>query len=146
MDIYAENILDHSRSPHGKKPIAKPTIEHEESNPACGDVLSIQLKIVEDPEHVERKDEKIIQIGWSGEGCAISQAGMSLLFEKLKGMNLSEIEALNAQTMHDLLGVPIGPRRIKCALLALHVLKNAVHKLKEEEAQSWNKTIEEKGI
>jgi nitrogen fixation protein NifU and related proteins len=137
MDLYAENILDHYRSPRGKIFIAHPTVEHKESNPACGDVLTVQISL---------KDDQTVNIGWDGEGCAISQSAMSMIFEELNGETIEEAESISTQTMYGLLGIPISPRRTKCALLALHVLKNTFRKLKKEDPQSWSKTIGEKKI
>ncbi len=132
MDLYAENILDHYRHPRGKTSLENPTIEHKEKNPSCGDELTVQLII---------NNGKVEQIGWSGEGCAISQAGMSMISEELIGKKLEEIDQLEPKFMHDLLGVPVGPRRIKCALLALHTVKNAVRKGGGEKERSWTEML-----
>lgn len=128
MDLYAENILDHYRHPRKKESLESPDISHEEANHSCGDSISIALKC---------DGDCVKEIGWSGTGCAISQAAISILAEDLP----ENVENLTSKDMYELLGVPIGPRRTKCALLGLHVLKNAMHKLKGEELQSWSETI-----
>lgn len=132
MDIYAEQILDHFRHPRNKTALSSPSISHEEKNTSCGDFLTIELQIA---------DGKITEIGWSGDGCAISQAGMSLLSEELLGMTLEDANALSAKKMNELLGVPVGPRRIKCALLSLHALKNALRISEGKEVQGWEGTL-----
>ncbi len=138
MDLYADNILDHYKHPHHKMEtqgiasLQDPTVVHTEKNLSCGDVLTIQLTI---------KDDHIAEIGWSGEGCAISQAAMSMLAEELMGTSIPDIDALTPQDIKDLLGVPISNRRIKCALLSLHTLKNAMHDLRKEPAQGWTETV-----
>jgi nitrogen fixation NifU-like protein len=134
MDIYAENILDHYRHPRLKESLAEKTIEHTESNPTCGDTLTLQLLI---------QDDNVVSLGWSGDGCAISQAGMSILSEELIGKSVSDIEALQKKDIDALLGVPVGARRIKCELLALHTLKNTLHAWKKEPMQSWRETVGE---
>lgn len=118
MDLYAENILEHYRNPRGKEPIGDPSVEHEEKNLSCGDEIKLQMNI---------EDGSIKAVGWSGTGCAISQAAMSMLTEELEGMRVDEASKLSEKDIYDLLGVPISPRRVNCALLSLHVLKNAVH-------------------
>jgi nitrogen fixation NifU-like protein len=118
MDLYADNILEHYRNPRGKEEVDDPSIEHEEKNVSCGDAIKLQLKI---------EDGSITAVGWSGTGCAISQAAMSMLAEELEGMNVDDASKLSEQNVYDLLGVPISPRRVNCALLSLHVLKNAVN-------------------
>ncbi len=132
MDLYADNILDHYRHPRGKQVLSHPSASHQEENISCGDELTVQLTI---------ENERVIEIGWQGTGCAISQAAMSMLSEELAGMSIEDIEQLSPQHVYDLLGVPVGPRRHKCALLCLHTLKNALRKQKGEEAQGWNMTV-----
>lgn len=132
MDLYAENILDHFRSPRGKEPLQKPSVEHHEINASCGDALTVQLTI---------DDEKITGLSWSGTGCAISQAAMSMLSEELSGMSTKDAERMKPDHIKELLGVPVGTRRTKCALLGLHALKNALRKHAKEKPQSWVETV-----
>ncbi|MSR87253.1 iron-sulfur cluster assembly scaffold protein [Candidatus Peribacteria bacterium] len=152
MDLYAENILDHYRHPRNKLPLpagegrglpvrssegAKAgegveEVTHEEVNLSCGDALTIGLSI---------KNDHVTGVGWEGSGCAISQAAMSLLSEELVGKSLKDIDAMKKETVYELLGVPVGPRRFKCALLCLHTLKNAVRKFRKEEVRGWSETV-----
>jgi nitrogen fixation NifU-like protein len=133
MDLYADNILDHFRSPRGKQSVASPSVSHEEKNLSCGDGVKLSLTI---------EDDRITEMGWEGTGCAISQAGMSMLCEELSGKTLTEAASIDPKHMLALLGVPIGPRRMKCALLGLHTLHNAIHELRHESTQGWQETIE----
>ena len=133
MDLYADNILDHYRDPRKKEELKSASVSHKEANYSCGDEVNIQLKI---------EDGKITSIGWQGTGCAISQAGMSILSEEIDGMSIEDVEKMKKQDIYDLLGVPIGPRRFKCALICLHVIKNAIHLYKDEKPQGWAETVE----
>lgn len=137
MDVYAENILDHYRHPRAKKSVNAPTVEHTETNVSCGDTLTVQLKF---------EDDRLVEVGWSGEGCAISQAGISLLSEELAGKTEGEIEALSKEQIYALLGVPVGPRRVKCALLCLHAVKNAIRKMRGEEVAGWREVMREEVV
>lgn len=132
MDLYADTILDHYRSPRHKGTLADVSVEHTEKNLSCGDEVTLQLHV---------KDDVIDELGWSGEGCAISQAGMSMLAEELVGKSVADADALTQQAIRDMLGIPVGHRRIKCALLCLHTLKNALHQLRSEPLQSWMETV-----
>lgn len=138
MDLYAENILEHYRHPRNKKLLSgrggesEGLVTHEEVNLSCGDALTIQLRIEED---------RIAEVGWEGSGCAISQAAISMLSEELAGKSLQEIDALTKEDVYNLLGVPIGPRRVKCALLCLQALKNALRKFHGEATVGWGETI-----
>jgi nitrogen fixation NifU-like protein len=144
MDVYAENVLDHYRHPRNKVPVtsnpclpnrqAQPAtaVTHTEENLSCGDTVTIHLSI---------DNDRIAAISWDGTGCAISQAAMSMLSEDMNAKSASEVEALTPQNVYNLLGVPIGPRRTKCALLGLHTLKNAMRKNMGKELQNWTETV-----
>ncbi len=132
MELYAEAILDHYRHPHGKQTIQNATIAHEEKNVSCGDELMIELKV---------EDGVVTEVGWSGEGCAISQAAMSMLSDVLSGKKLDDVESMAAEDIRSLLKVPISARRLKCALLGLHTLKNALQKMQNKEPYSWAETV-----
>jgi len=119
MDLYAENILDHYRHPRCKQSISNPTVSHKEENLSCGDVLELELTI---------ENNAIKEIGWSGTGCAISQAAMSMLTEDLESTKIEDIEKMTPENIYELLGVPIGLRRVQCALLGLQALQNALLK------------------
>ena len=133
MDLYAENILDHYKHPRHAGEMRDATVSHHEENLSCGDDLTIALKI---------SDGKIEDIQWKGQGCAISQSGMSILSEELIGKSLSDAITIKPEHVKELLGVPIGPRRFKCALLCLHTLKNALRKYEKQEPQTWIETVE----
>lgn len=117
MDIYTEIIIDLYKNPLNKGIIENPTHENFKNNPLCGDEIKIQLKI---------EDNKINEIKFNGNGCAISQASASLLTDKIKDMNIKEVKNLNKDDILNLLHIPISPGRLKCALLSLETLKGAL--------------------
>lgn len=132
MDLYAENILDHHKHPRHYDLLVDPSVSHTEANLTCGDTVHLTLRI---------EDDRITDIGWNGEGCAISQAAMSILSDELINKPVAEISTIGEQHIKDLLGVPVGTRRLKCALLCLHTLKNTLHTYKQEPLQGWNETV-----
>jgi nitrogen fixation NifU-like protein len=120
-DLYRELILDHFRNPRNKGLLNDPNIDYEESNPLCGDHLHLTLQL---------DDNNIVTgVGWDGEGCAISQASASLLYESLLGKSLEEVRTIDKQEILDMLGIELGPVRLKCALLSLKVLKAGAYGL-----------------
>ena len=106
-DLYREQILEHHRRPHNQAPLAAPSVSLEGRNPNCGDVINLQLQL----------DEAgvITDVAFSGRGCAISQAGTSLITDELRGKRIDEILALGSPFVMELLGVEVGPTRIHCA-------------------------------
>ena len=133
MDLYAENILDHYKHPRHAGQLQHPTVRHREENLSCGDDLTVDLLIT---------DGVIDDVKWMGEGCAISQAAMSLLSEELIGMTADEAMGATKEEVLQMLGVPVGPRRLKCALLSLHTLRNALRKAAGQDALSWLQNVE----
>jgi nitrogen fixation NifU-like protein len=96
-------------------------LSFEDSNPLCGDHIQIDLRI----------DNKgnVTEARFDGHGCAISQASADLLLESIIGKSVDEIKMLNKDHILDLLGIELGPVRLKCALLSLKVLKAGVYGL-----------------
>jgi len=116
-DMYQEEILDLYRNPHNFGVIIDADIKHKDSNPNCGDVIEMNIK-------VSRKTIKDIR--FNGKGCAISIASASLLTDYAKSKNLNDITNLKGGDLLNMLGINLSPIRVKCALLSLKVLKFAV--------------------
>ena len=113
-DMYRELILDHARHQRNWGLLDPNDLDHEESNPLCGDRLRLTLRL--DKHHI------IAEVGWDGEGCAISQASASLLGEVILGMSLEEARAIDKQLLLDSIGLQLSINRVKCALLPLKVM------------------------
>ena len=114
-DLYREVIIEHYKNPSYRGRLNPNDISFEDSNPLCGDHIVIDLKLDE--------NNKVADARFDGHGCAISQAAADLLLESIIGKSMDEVKALNKQTILDLLGIDLGPVRLKCALLSLKVLK-----------------------
>jgi nitrogen fixation protein NifU and related proteins len=114
-----ELILDHSRHPRHQAPIENPDASAEGQNPLCGDELQIDLRIA---------DGKIADVSFHGQGCSISQAATSMLSEIVVGKTVEEAAAIESDDVTGLIGIPLSPVRLKCALLGLGVLKVALHR------------------
>jgi nitrogen fixation NifU-like protein len=124
-DFYKENILDHYRDPRHAGTLTDATYSHEEHNPLCGDVIRIDVHV--NPANI------IDKVAFSGKGCAISQASASMLVETLEGKSLEEAKAIGKDDILEMLGIEIGPVRLKCALLSLKVLKAGLYGLGESD-------------
>ncbi len=113
-EFYSEMILEYYKSPVNKGAVLHPDFEARDTNPLCGDDITIQVKL---------KDGKVKDIKYQGKGCAISQASASILTELAQGKTTDELRKFNKDDMMKALGIELGPVRIKCALLGLKVLK-----------------------
>lgn len=121
MDMYRQEILEHFKHPHNFGTIDHALCSAALANTSCGDriQMDVNIKKVGDKEIVEA-------IKFSGIGCAISIASASLLTDAVRGKDRSWIESLKPEFVYDLLGTPLTPSRIKCALLPLEVLQKSI--------------------
>jgi nitrogen fixation NifU-like protein len=118
-NLYRDFILEHYKNPHNAGVLDPHDLHAADSNPTCGDELSMTIRL--DDGH-----SRISDVAFEGRGCAISQASASILTDSLRGMSLDEVRAIDPKGVLDDLGVPIGPARLKCALLGYKVLQGAV--------------------
>lgn len=114
-----EIILDHYRNPRNYGQLEAPDIRARDSNPLCGDVIEVQLKLT--PERYVQ-DAK-----FTGRGCAISLASASMLTQSVKGKSLEELRILGKDDVLRMLGIEVSAVRLKCALLPLKVLKTGIY-------------------
>jgi len=124
-DFYRELIIDRFKNPIYKGELDPHDFSYEDENPLCGDHIRIDLNV----------DEKnlITNAAFSGHGCAISQASADLLLETVIGKHIDEVKAISKDTILELLGIELGPVRLKCALLSLKVLKAGIYGIGEIE-------------
>jgi nitrogen fixation NifU-like protein len=122
-DLYREVIIEHYKNPSYRGRLDPHDISFADDNPLCGDHIQIDLRVGE--------DGRITDARFEGHGCAISQASADLLIESVIGKPLEEVKLMNRQHILDMLGIDLGPVRLKCALLSLKVLKAGVYGLGE---------------
>lgn len=121
--MYREHILDHSQNPRNYGTLEEPvSIRREEYNPLCGDRLTVEVRV---------EDDKVTAVRFHGHGCAISQAAMSMLSEAMVGKTVDEVKQIGKKDLLDMLGIPISPVRLKCALLSLKAVKAGVYGVPE---------------
>ena len=116
-DLYRDYILEHYRRPHNFGVLDGATISQEGANPLCGDRITLQLRV---------RDGVIDGVGFTGRGCAISQASASLLTDEIKGKQVDTANSMGADNVLEMLGIEISPARMKCALLSLETLHGAL--------------------
>jgi len=134
--LYQEIILDHYKHPRGKGLREQYEVEVHHVNPTCGDEITLR---------VELEGDQVVDVSYDGQGCSISQASASMLFEQLVGQTVTDDLATSEKFLElmqgrgqvepdeDVLGDAIAfagvakyPARVKCALLAWMAWKDAV--------------------
>lgn len=126
-DLYRELIIDRYKNPMMRGTLDPHDFSYEDDNPLCGDRIRIDVRV--------DAENRITEASFSGEGCAISQASADLLVESVIGKNLDEVKELSKEDILEMLGIELGPVRLKCALLSLKVLKAGVYGLENIEEE-----------
>lgn len=116
-EIYREQILELYKNPLNFGHLKSFTHKFSSLNPLCGDEMEIELFV---------EGDLIKDIGFLGKGCAISISSASLLTEKLKGMKINDVLKMNSEDVLKIIEAPLGPSRLKCALLPLEAVKSSL--------------------
>lgn len=136
-DMYRQQILDHYKSPRNYGELEDPDFSHTGENPSCGDTIQMDVRLDDNEEEIE-------YVSFTGDGCAISQASASMLSERLVGMTLAELEALETDDITEMLGVTISPMRIPCAVLGNQVAKDGAKIYQGElDPEDYGETVTE---
>lgn len=142
--LYQEMILDHYRNPHGRGLRQPYGAEVFHVNPTCGDEITLRVRLSDGKEPV------IEDVSYWNQGCSISQASASVLFDEVEGKPVSQafatldefVELLRGKAdpdeerLGDLIafaGVAKYPARVKCALLSWMALRDAVEQIQDQE-------------
>jgi nitrogen fixation NifU-like protein len=117
MNIYHEHVLDHYKRPRNAGSLPHATVRFDDSNSLCGDTIHVDLDV---------RDGVIVAARFSATGCAVSQAGASMLFERIEGMRSDAVLAMHKDEILEEFGSALSVSRVKCALLALSAVKKAL--------------------
>ena len=145
-DLYRDKvILDHCRNPRNSAVLELPDVSCEAINPFCGDEIRFQINLDD--------SDRVMEVGFQGEGCAINQAAGSIVSEALNGLTLTDVldlskkfsrimeaslpkdvvvadkEAINLGELSALYKVREFPVRVKCALLVWSALDSGISTL-----------------
>lgn len=116
-ELYREHLLDRYREPRHRGRPETFDLNHRELNVSCGDTCEIFVRF---------DGDRAAEPRFEGHGCAISMAAADLLMEAVAGKTAAEIAALTETEMLQIVGVPVGPARLKCATLALKTLQKGL--------------------
>jgi len=117
MNLYQAELMDHYQYPRNAGRLESADFASGEHNPSCGDSVAIEGMV---------HGMVVHKIAFVGKGCVISQATASMLTEYCQGKSLKEILELGSPQVISLVGMQLGPTRLKCALLALSALKSGI--------------------
>jgi nitrogen fixation NifU-like protein len=121
--MYQEELMDHYQHPRYRGILTGADFDSGQYNPSCGDAVSMQGKVA---------DGIITHIAFEGKGCVISQATASMLAEYALGKPIDELLQFSVDDILQLIKIPLGPTRLKCALLSLHALKEGIKQFQQK--------------
>ncbi len=116
-ELYRDQILEHYKRPHNFGRLEDYDLDHEDTNPFCGDEQHVYIKLDD--------AGKVTAVSFEGQGCAISTAATSLLTDELVGLTREELLRIPKEEVLELLGIEISATRMKCAMLGIKVVKSA---------------------
>jgi nitrogen fixation protein NifU and related proteins len=125
MSVYSGVVMEHFRNPRNYGRLEKYDFTTGDQNPSCGDSIVIDGRV---------ENGKVVALGFESHGCAVNKAAASLVTEAVIGKTLDEILAMDKDFILKLLGIDLGPNRIKCALLGLMALQQGVAAYKKKVA------------
>ena len=135
-ELYREIILDHYRNPHNFGELDRITTAVEHENPVCGDNIKLMIAL--------SAEGKLDKVKFSGQGCAICIASVSIMTDVINNKNIAEAKAIAADFIDTLRGCKPAetldsyddlaafkgviqfPLRVKCATLGWHALRTAL--------------------
>lgn len=124
MKLYKEILMDHFQNPRNKGKLENPDFSTSQYNPSCGDSISFDGIIV---------NGIVDQLKFDGKGCVVSQAVASMLTEYCIGKQIDEILSVDKDTLLGIIGMEIGPTRMKCAFLSLVAMKEGLEEYKKKQ-------------
>jgi nitrogen fixation NifU-like protein len=127
MNLYKEEMLDHYRYPRNRGTLDQPDFCSGEVNPSCGDSVEITGKIT---------DAVFGELFFTGTGCVISQATASMLVEHFQGKSIELALQADKEVILALIGIELGPTRLKCALLPLIALQQGIKWYQQKQASN----------
>ncbi len=123
-NTYHEFLLEHYNHARKRGSLESADFSSGVHNPSCGDSVIVQGLV---------KENVITVCRFQATGCVISCAAASLLMEKVEGQTVETIHTYTAQTMLDLVQLPLGPTRLRCALLVLEALQQGIKNMGKKE-------------
>lgn len=115
--LYRDAILAHARHPHGEGQLKGTTHSASGANPRCGDRCTVSMKI---------QDNRIAELRWQGEGCALMTAALSIISERFADSSIDVLQNTSDDEFLQLLGVTVSSGRLACVIVPLTTARTAV--------------------
>lgn len=121
QDMYRQQLIERFQNLQYRELLSVASVDISESNPLCGDSLRVQLKVA---------GGVVEQVGWEGDGCAISLVSVDMLAEHITGKHVDDVLKFSDEDMVQLVGIDLKPSRVKCAVLGLQAARQGLSQVK----------------
>lgn len=121
QDMYRQQLIERFQNLQYRELLSVASVDISESNPLCGDSLRVQLKVA---------GGVVEQVGWEGDGCAISLVSVDMLAEHIIGKHVDDVLKFSDEDMVQLVGIDLKPSRVKCAVLGLQAARQGLSQVK----------------
>jgi nitrogen fixation NifU-like protein len=121
MNMYSPKLLDHFQHPRNAGEVPDADVSVEVTNPACGDILRLTMKVA---------DGRVTEIRFKAKGCVSAMACGSALTELVRGKNLAETRALGREDVIQAVG-GLPEASTHAGHLAIDALRAALQRLQE---------------
>nr|MDK2850988.1 hypothetical protein [Candidatus Cloacimonadota bacterium] len=115
---YSQKVLDHFMHPHNVGKMENPDATATEGSPACGDQVTVYLKVNEDTKVIE-------DVSFLSYGCASNIATASIITDLAKGKSLDDAKQITWRDAMEALG-GLPPVKVHCSVLAADTLQSAI--------------------
>jgi len=122
--LYSDTFLEYAKNPPNRGILEDATIRYSEENRSCGDTIEVFLEI--------DQNRKITDFSFTGNTAIVTTACVSILGEMILGMNIDEVLVMNYDTVRELIGFDVSPRRKSASVLGLLAIRNALHEYRDD--------------
>jgi nitrogen fixation NifU-like protein len=124
--LHREILLENYKNPINNFKPEVYTHKHKLDNSSCGDEITVYVEI--DDSGTELK-----KVHYEIRACALSVASASLLSEELKGVKIAELNRWSKEEVEKVIGTKLSTARIKCGMLPLEAIKQAIGLIEKSE-------------
>ena len=123
---FRDMLMEHYHHPRNVGQIESPDFSSVEYNHSCGDQIQIEGRI---------KQGVLVELGFIGSGCILSQAVASIITDNCKGKTINQVLALDKDYIQNLIGMTLGPTRLRCAMLPLYAMQHGLRQYLQEQEE-----------
>ncbi len=116
-------MLEYAKNPPNKGTLPNPTFSYHENNRSCGDSMMV---------HIVVGDGRVTEYAFEGDTAIVTTAAAAIFGEAIIGVTLDEILGYTYESVREMIGGDISPKRQMAACLALLATRNGIHEYRKD--------------